>query len=68
LAASKNVKIGIYKTVILPAVLYGCEIWSLILREEHILRVFDNRLLRKIFGPKKDDVLGVWGNCITSFN
>jgi hypothetical protein len=49
---SKNLKIKIYKTVILQVVLYGCEIWSLTLREEHRLRVFENRVLRKIFGPK----------------
>jgi hypothetical protein len=43
----------IYKTVILPVVLYGCESWSLTLREEHRLRVFENRVLRRIFGPKR---------------
>jgi hypothetical protein len=48
---SKNIKIGIYKTVILPVVLYGCKTWSLTLREEHRLRVFENRMLR-IFGPR----------------
>jgi hypothetical protein len=48
----KNLKINIYRTVILPVVLYGCETWSLTLREEHRLRVFENRVLRKIFGPK----------------
>jgi hypothetical protein len=52
---SKNLKIKIYKTVILPVVLYGCETWSLSLREEHRLRVFENRVLRKIFGPKRDE-------------
>jgi hypothetical protein len=52
---SKELKIKIYKTVILPVVLYGCETWSLILREEHRLRVFKNRVLRKIFGPKRDE-------------
>jgi hypothetical protein len=51
---SKNIKIRIYKTIILPVVLYGCEIWSLTLREEHRLRVFENRMLRRIFGPKGD--------------
>jgi hypothetical protein len=55
---SKNVKIVIYKTVILPVVLYGCETWSLILREEHRLRVFENRVLRRIFGPKRDEATG----------
>jgi hypothetical protein len=56
----KNVKIRIYKTIILPVVLYGCETWSLTLREEHRLRVFQNRLLRRIFGPKKDEVTREW--------
>jgi hypothetical protein len=42
-------------------VLYGCEIWSLILREEHRLRVFENRVLKRIFGPKRDEVTGGWG-------
>jgi hypothetical protein len=51
---SKNVKIIIYKIIILPVVLYGCETWSLTFREEHRLRVFENRVLRKIFGPKRD--------------
>jgi hypothetical protein len=53
-------KIRIYKTIILPVVLYGCETWSLALREEHRLRVFENRLLRRIFGPKRDEVTGDW--------
>jgi hypothetical protein len=52
---SKNLKIKIYKTVILPVVLYGCETWSLTLREEHRLRVFENSVLRKIFGPKREE-------------
>jgi hypothetical protein len=51
----KNLKIKIYKTVILPVVLYGCETWSLTLGEEHRLRIFENRVLRKIFGPKKEE-------------
>jgi hypothetical protein len=46
---SRNVKVKIYKTIILPVVLYGCETWSLTLREEHRLRVFENRVLRRIF-------------------
>jgi hypothetical protein len=54
----ENVKIRIYKTIILPVVLYGCETWSLILREEHRLRVFENRVLRKVFGPKRAEVTG----------
>jgi hypothetical protein len=53
-----------YKTIILPLVLYGCETWSLTLREEHRLRVFENRVLRRIFGPKRDEVMGDGGNCI----
>jgi len=44
----------------LPVVLYGCETWSLTLREEHRLRVFENRVLRKLFGPKRDEVTGEW--------
>jgi hypothetical protein len=51
----KNLKIKIYKSVILPAVLYGCETWSLTLREEHRLRIFENRVLRRIFGPKREE-------------
>ncbi|KAJ4430145.1 hypothetical protein ANN_22355 [Periplaneta americana] len=54
---SKNLKVRIYKTVILPIVLYGCETWTLTLREEHRLRVFENRVLRKIFGAKRDEEL-----------
>jgi hypothetical protein len=57
---SKNLKIGIYKTIILSEVLYGCETWSLALREEHRPRVFENRMLRRIFGPKRDEVTGEW--------
>jgi hypothetical protein len=52
---SKNLKIKIYKTVILPVVLYGCETWSLTLKEEHRLRVLENRVFRKIFGPKMEE-------------
>jgi hypothetical protein len=54
----RNVKVEIYKTVILPFVLYVRETWSLTLREEHRLRVFENRVLRRIFGPKRDEVTG----------
>jgi hypothetical protein len=57
---SRNVKVKIYKTIILPVVSYGCETWSLTLRQEHRLRVFDNRVLRRIFGPKRDEVRGEW--------
>jgi len=60
LAASKTLKIKIYRTIILSVVLYGCETWSLILREERRLRVFENRVLRRIFGPKRDKVTGEW--------
>jgi hypothetical protein len=52
---SNNLKIKIYKTVILPVVLYGCETWSLTSSEEHSLRVFESRALRKIFGPKREE-------------
>jgi hypothetical protein len=52
---SKNLKIKIYKTVILLVVLYVCETWSLTLGEEHRLKVFENRVLRKIFGPKREE-------------
>jgi hypothetical protein len=57
---SRNIKVKIYKTIILPLVLYGCETCSLTLREEHRLRVFENRALRRIFGPKRDDLTGEW--------
>jgi hypothetical protein len=55
---SKNIKINIYRTISLPVVLYGCETWSLTLREERRVIVFENRVLRKIFGPKRDEVTG----------
>jgi hypothetical protein len=54
---SKNEKIRIYRTIILPLVLHGCEAWSLTLREEHRLRVFENRVLRRVFAPKRDEEL-----------
>jgi hypothetical protein len=57
---SRNVKVKIYKTIILLVALYGCETWSLTLREEHRLRVFGNRVLSRIFGPKRDEVTGEW--------
>jgi hypothetical protein len=57
---SRNVKVKMYKIIILLVVLYGCETWSLTLKEEHRLRVFENRVLRRIFGPKRDDVTGEW--------
>jgi hypothetical protein len=57
---SKNTKIRVYRTIILPGVLYGCETWSLTLREEQRLRVFENRVLRRIFEPKRDEATGEW--------
>jgi hypothetical protein len=57
---SKNVQMRIYKPIILPVVLYGCETLSLTLREEHRLRAFENRVLRRIFGPKRDEMTGGW--------
>jgi len=54
----KNLKIKIYITIILPVVLYGCETWSLTLREERKLRLFENMVLRRIFGPRRDEVTG----------
>ena len=59
---SKNTKIKIYRTIILPVVLYGCETWSLTLREECMLSVFENRVLMRIFGPKGDEVTGNGGH------
>ena len=50
----------IYRTVILPVVLYGCETWSLTLREERNLSMFENRVLRKLFGPRGDEITGEW--------
>ena len=57
---SKNLKIKIYRTIILSVVLYGCETWSVTLREERRLRVFENRVLRRIFGPKRKEETGEW--------
>jgi hypothetical protein len=57
---TKNIKIKIYKNIILSVVLYGCEAWSLALRKEHKLRAFMNTVLRKIFGPKRDEVKEEW--------
>jgi hypothetical protein len=59
------VKIKIQKTTILPVVLFGCVTWSLTLREEHWQRVFENWMLRRIFGPKRDEVTGEWRNLHT---
>jgi hypothetical protein len=55
---TKNLKIRIYKIIVLPVVLHGCETWSLTFRGEHRLRVFENRVLRRIFGSKRDKVTG----------
>jgi hypothetical protein len=57
---SKKLWVRIYKTIILPVVLCACETWSLTVREEHKLRVFENRVLRRIFEPKRDGVTGGW--------
>jgi len=57
---SKILKIKIYRTIILPVGLYGCETWLLTLREERKLRVFENRVLRRIFGPRRDELTGEW--------
>jgi len=57
---SKNLKIKIYRTIIVPVVLYGCKTWLLTLREERRLRVFENRVLRRVFGPKRDEITGEW--------
>jgi hypothetical protein len=53
-------KVKTYKTIIVPVVLYGCETWSLALREEHTQRMFENRVLRRIFVPKRGEVTGEW--------
>jgi uncharacterized protein (UPF0548 family) len=59
---SKNLKIKVHRNIILLVVLCGCKTWSLLLREEHRLRVCENRVLRRIFGPKRDEVTGKWRN------
>jgi hypothetical protein len=61
---SRGLKIEIYRTLILPVVLYGCENWSLILREERRLRLFENRVLRRVFEPKRDEETGNGENYI----
>jgi hypothetical protein len=58
--ATKNTKIKIYRIIILPVNEYGCEIWSLTLREKRRFRMFENGVLRRIFGPKRDEVTGEW--------
>jgi hypothetical protein len=62
---SKNTKIRVQRPVVLSVVLYGCETWSLTLREEQRLRVFENRVLRRIFGPKRDEATGSGDDYIT---
>jgi hypothetical protein len=57
---SKKLKINIYRNIILPHVWYGCVTWSLTLREERSLRMFENRVLRRIFGPNRDEAIGEW--------
>jgi hypothetical protein len=57
---SKSTKVRVYRTIIAPVVLYGCETWSLTLREEQRLGFFENRVQRRIFGPKRDEVTGEW--------
>jgi len=64
LSKKLKIKIHIYRTIILPVVLHGCETWSLTLREGHRLRVFENRVLRRVFGPKRDEVTGNGENYI----
>ena len=57
---TKNIDIKIFRIIILPVLLCGCETWSLTFREEHRVRVFENRMLRRTFGPKRDEVTGEW--------
>jgi hypothetical protein len=57
---SRNIKVRVHRSVILPVVVYGCETWSLTRREEHTLRGLENRVLRKIFGAKRDEETGEW--------
>ena len=57
---SKNLKIKIYRIIILPVILYGCETWSVTLREERRLRLYENTVFRRIFGPKRDEVTRKW--------
>ena len=65
-SASKKLKVKTYRTIILPAVLYGCETWSRTLREEHRLRLFENKVLRKIFGVKKYEITGERGKLLNA--
>ena len=57
---SKKLKVNTYKTIILPVIQYGCETWSLTLREENRSKVFENKVLRKIFGAKRDEITEEW--------
>jgi hypothetical protein len=57
---SENLQIKAHRNIVLPVVFYGCGTWSLTLREEHRMGVFENRVLRRIFGPKRDEVTGDW--------
>ena len=61
---SNKLKVKTYETIILPVVLYGCETLSLTLREEQRLSVFENKVLRRIFGAKRNEITGEWRNCI----
>jgi len=63
--AIQNLKIKIYRTIILPVVFYGCETGSLTLRKERRLRVFESKVLRNVYGPKRDEVKGNGEGCIT---
>jgi hypothetical protein len=56
----RNVEVKIHKTIILPVVLYGCKTWSLTLQEEQRLRVFENTVLKRIVGPRRDEITGYW--------
>ena len=57
---SKNINMKIHRTIILPVVLYGCETWSITLTEERRLRVFEDRVMSRIFGPRREEVIGEW--------
>jgi len=65
---SNSIKIQIYRNITLPVVSYGCETWSLALREELRLRVFENRVLRRIFRPKRDEGTGEWKRLLNPLN
>jgi hypothetical protein len=65
---SRNLKIEIHRTIILPVILYGCETWSFTLREKRWLTVFENRVLRRVGGPKRDEVTGELNDLYSSSN